>query len=68
MLCHRYIHYQTNEAMSSNSAEAEDLDLYVASIRAALALDVEQQEEGGSSAKYSLGPEHDPHSVNDRIG
>jgi len=29
----RYIHYQTNEALSSNSAEAEDLELYMTNIR-----------------------------------
>lgn len=29
----RYIHYQTNEALSSNSADAEDLELYMSNIR-----------------------------------
>lgn len=31
----RYIHYQTDEAMASKSAEAEDVDLYIANIQTA---------------------------------
>lgn len=30
-----YIHYQTDEAMASKSAEAEDVDLYIANIQTA---------------------------------
>jgi hypothetical protein len=38
----RYIHYQTDEAMASKSAEAEDVDLYIANIQTAREGDVDQ--------------------------
>jgi hypothetical protein len=48
----RYIHYQMDEALSSNSAEAEDLDLYMANIRTGVGAYSEIEQDIGVYEKH----------------
>jgi hypothetical protein len=48
----RYIHYQTNEALSSNSAEAEDLELYMTNVRTGIDPYSKTQEEIGTYERH----------------